>query len=282
MISRIMPLLNELVPVGMAVKGLEKIDPRFKKFFASAAGAGFGIDQAMGYLRSKFSGSGKTQTNMNLRADEQANQALVRQSHERPQAAGNALRTGAALGGAALGGLTGLGLGTVAELSDQQQMEPEQPIDMNAAEDQAMALEQNYNQKAQENGQGIPQPTQDPFLELAKFDVNLASLFEEQIQNGRTPIEAAAIAQNSSKFGKIISSIEKKTKMSFIDIVEKLFGSSQPQQKQPMNREQALGNFRNQIMQKQQESPQQSQQQQGPGQQAMMAMLQKINSRLGQ
>ena len=40
--------------------------------------------------------------------------------------------------------------------------------------------------------------------------------------------------------------------------------------------------FRNQIMQKQQESPQQSQQQQGPGQQAMMAMLQKINSRLGQ
>lgn len=89
MIQKILPMLNKLIPIDLAKKGLSKIDPRIGKFLANATAAGYPINEAMDYLRE--------QTNQvddrGLRTDELAAQKRVQQ--------GNAV--GSAVKGASLG-----------------------------------------------------------------------------------------------------------------------------------------------------------------------------------
>lgn len=109
--SSILPLLNKLVPVGLAIKGLEKVDPRYKTFFSGAFSAGYGADQAMEYLQNKITGNNDEQQRLErgkaqgtLRPDEAAGLAQVKQSENIK----NLIQTGAGLGAGALGGAAAL------------------------------------------------------------------------------------------------------------------------------------------------------------------------------
>ncbi len=110
-----------------------------------------------------------------------------------------------------------------------------------------------------------PKPDQRSIIE--QYSAELNQFLTDQIQSGRSPLEAGALAQTLGKFKKEIDKMTKDHKTPFSSIIESIFGTGQTvhptqQQAQPQQM--------------------QSQQQPGQGQQAMMAILQKINQRLGQ
>jgi len=184
-IGRVMPLLNELIPQSLAIKGLSKIDSRFGKFINTVLDNGGSFDEAKNFIKEK------------------------------------------------------------AESSQ-------------------------------------PKPDQRSILE--QYSPELFQFIQQQIQGGRPPLEAGALAQSSGKYKKEIDKMTKDHKTPFSSILESIFGTGQT--KQPsgdnlgtMGREEALGNFRNKIMQPQQ--MQQQAQQPGQGQQALMAILQKIQQSRG-
>lgn len=106
MLKQAMSLLNEFVPLNLAVKGLEKLDPRFKKFLGAALGAGYGADKALDYVRKRIDPSRREGV---ARPEEESADLDVERS-QAPEK-GIAALAGAGLGaagGAALAGLEGL------------------------------------------------------------------------------------------------------------------------------------------------------------------------------
>ena len=64
--SRALPFLNNLVPSALAVKALNKIDPRFGAFFQKAVDNGKTIDEAREFIKEKAEGSGKAPDKRNI------------------------------------------------------------------------------------------------------------------------------------------------------------------------------------------------------------------------
>jgi hypothetical protein len=95
----------------------------------------------------------------------------------------------------------------------------------------------------------------------------LHQFLDQEIKKGRKPIEAAALAQHDKRFSSIVQKLMKTHKTPWSQIIESIYGTGetaqQPQQQQM------------QQMQPQGQQP-------GQGQQALMAILQKINQKLNQ
>ena len=143
MITRILPLLNKLLPKNLAVKGLSKIDPRIGKFIANATSAGYAADEALDYLRNQF----EPNENQNLRPDQIASQKRLNQSDELKGLAGTALKTG--LGVAGIGAIPQV-IGNL--FQGQEQEQPTAQEQQNIIEQYSPALKQFIDQQIQ-NGQ---------------------------------------------------------------------------------------------------------------------------------
>lgn len=112
----------------------------------------------------------------------------------------------------------------------------------------------------------------DPFSFLSKYSPQLSENIKTHIQSGRSPKEAAALAYTTGKFNKEIQNIQKDTKENFEDYLERLFMNSK-------------GSAQDAGIMQDQGQPQQGQPQQqqgGQGQQALMAILQKLQQARGQ
>jgi hypothetical protein len=93
---------------------------------------------------------------------------------------------------------------------------------------------------------------------IEQYSPELHQFLTGEIQKGRQPLEAGALAETSGKYKKAIQDMVKDHKAPFSSILESVFGSAQ------------------QPQQPQQQAPQQGQQQPENGDQALMAALQKI------
>src|ERR1700752_411463 len=106
---------------------------------------------------------------------------------------------------------------------------------------------------------------------IEQYSPELHQFILKEMQSGRSPLEAGALASLGRKgeenFKKVIDKITKEHKTPWSAILESVYGSQQSGQKQP-----------NQPQPEQQQQPQQG----GPGQKALMAILDKINQKLGQ
>lgn len=123
------------------------------------------------------------------------------------------------------------------------------------AEDVLSYIKNKLNPEEQKQ---LPSPQQQNII--AQYDDQLHAFIEDQINQGRAPLEAGAIARSSGKFNKAITQMEKDHKANFSSIIESVYGQ-QEQQQQPM-----------------QQAQQMSQQQgQGPGAQALMALADKLS-----
>lgn len=60
-LSKVLPFLNKYVPENLAVKGLDKIDPRFGKFIAKAQKAGASWDEISEFINQKAEESDQKQ-----------------------------------------------------------------------------------------------------------------------------------------------------------------------------------------------------------------------------
>lgn len=122
---------------------------------------------------------------------------------------------------------------------------------------------------------------------IEKYSPELFSFIDQKIKKGESPLNAGALAQNEKQFSSIIKKLTEDYRTPFSSIIETVFGKE-------MGRQKALKNFndklkKNNVVQEetnrfnQYYGDQQAQQTQvGPGQQALMDILNNINQKLGQ
>lgn len=103
------------------------------------------------------------------------------------------------------------------------------------------------------------QPVKENRNIIQQYSPELFQFLEEQIKQGRDPIQAGAVAQNDKKFSPIIQKISKDHKADWSSILQTVFGQGEPSQTQQT----------------------QPNQQQGQGAQAIAQAMQRINSLLG-
>jgi hypothetical protein len=156
-----------------------------------------------------------------------------------------------------------------------------------------------FIQKALSNGQSFDevrdfigekaeeQKTLDNRNIIEQVSPELFQFLKDQIGKGRQPIEAGAIAQHDKKFADIIKKLMKDHKTNWSDIIQSIFGNgqtAQPQQAQNALTQQAMqppGSLPTQNASTEANAFQRQQGQSGQGQQAITAILQKIQNKLG-
>lgn len=119
MISKILPFLNQLIPAGLATKGLSKINPRIGSYIADATAAGYSVNQILDFLRSQTS----PQKDESLRPDQMAAESRISQGNLPVEA----LKTGASTvaGAGAISAVPSI-LGGILEGGQSQQETPNQ------------------------------------------------------------------------------------------------------------------------------------------------------------
>jgi hypothetical protein len=207
MINKILPLLNRFVPSALAFKGIQKIDPRIGKFLDIAGGI-YGADAALDFVRNKFQPEQIETGGRQLRPDEEASQQQIANSRQLPNLIGNIAKTGAALAGGA--GLAKLGA---------QALQPQEQL-------------------------AGPSEQQDI---ISQYSPELRRFLDSQIQAGRDPIQAGAVAQNDSRFKTAINKIQKAAGANWSEILNSLYGGGQ--QQAPQQPQQAQKGVDPQLMQ---------------------------------
>lgn len=96
MIEKILPFLNKLIPQGIAMKGLSKLNPRIGKYLTNAVASGYSAEEALDFLRNQA----QPQNEEGKRPDQLANERRTQQSNMLPEAAGTLAKAG--LGAAAI------------------------------------------------------------------------------------------------------------------------------------------------------------------------------------
>jgi hypothetical protein len=251
MLKRILPFLNKSLPIDLALKGLGKVDPKFAKMISLASGAGYTGNQILDFLR-KEAGMGKTQQNSQidprLSPEEAASVARARQ----PDTVGQGLKTlgKAGLTAASLyGGSLGLGAALAGQaVSPDEILGPEKEAKQIPYRGQNQIPYDPYDRRppVPKSGdplipggpqkQGSPPVVEEaqeegPVNVIGQYSDELRAFLENQMSKfGRSPREAAAVANLEPKLKKVMTSLEKALGKPFSQIVEEIYGSaSQPQ-----------------------------------------------------
>jgi hypothetical protein len=300
LLSRAMPFLNKALPMGIASQGLSKIDPRIKNFIQSSLAAGYTMDTVLDFVRDKFQGEKSKQIKSSLqqressrqaRPDEKAALSRIRQSSE----PGDILQAGAGL-------VSGLGAGYFgADEGQDQQMQSVYPSEISEEQDQQRMIGQRPQMQQLEGPEPESQPSppegpismpskgQKPMVGnilnlLDSYDPVLADVVRSQMSQGADPVELTKFLKHPKKFKNPIDMIEKDTAQSFEKLLSNLMDF-----KKPKTREEALGAFRQNMMNRQamesksRQSAQATQQPQGQGQgtQKLLAILQQLKQARG-
>lgn len=159
--GKIMPFLNQYIPAGLAMKGINKVSPKLGSFLKKGQEMGLNLEEGLSFLKDKLSNS-KTD-----------------------------------------------------------------------------------NFQTKENGNIIQQ-----------YSPELHQFLDQEIKNGRSPIEAGAIAQSNKKFSDVIKKLSKDHKTDWSSIIQSVFGngqtaqpSQQPVQQPPQQQGQGLDPRVAQILQ---------------------------------
>lgn len=183
------------IPASLGVKALSKVNPKFKNFFTEAASYGVDTNRAISYLTDRFSNPNNQQFEQGLaqrgaqgqlRPDEMAAQTDISNS----RIPGRALKGIASFAGAGIGGS--------GSESDQQ---PDQ---------QAQGQSQQAEQPVGVQGFIAQHP-------------ELGAFMDKQINEGKSPDQAALAAKKSRKFSPIVDSIEKSVGQDFVSLVNQLY-----------------------------------------------------------
>lgn len=213
--NRVLSLLNEHVPEELAFKGISKISPELGSFLTRGLSAGLPIASGLDFLRNKLSNE-ETSSNSSLRADEKAAQTQIKQSRNESNNIKSLAKLGLGIAGGA--GLSGLANGLVSNALTQNpqssSINPVEPVQPN---------------------EPMQQPNQAPNNQniIEQYSPDLHQFLLSEIQKGRSPIEAGALAQVSGKFKKEIARITKDHKADWSAIIESVFGKGEVTQERP-------------------------------------------------
>lgn len=115
------------------------------------------------------------------------------------------------------------------------------------------------------------QPAKENKNIIEQYSPELHRFILEEIQKGRKPMEAGALAQNDKKFSSVIKKLSGDHKTNWSDILQSVYGRGEMAQSGSIQEQSKA------ALQQEQQQPQQT----GQGQQALMGILQRINQRLG-
>lgn len=208
MINKILPILgiSKIVPEDLVKKGLEKINPKFRKVFGEAEKYGYPAGAVLGFLRSEMGGGSQEPVNPQERPDISANKELKRQS-QLPQRLAGAV--GNVAGGAALGGLSGAALGGLSSVMSNPESSQQSP-------EQVQPQTKPQPQSPEQQKPGGFQTFLDKHPELGRF-------LDMLIGKGMEPKQAALEAKKQSKLIPMIQDIESNIGQSLEDLMGQLF-----------------------------------------------------------
>jgi len=241
-LSRVTPLLNKYVPPALAIKGLSKLDNNLGSFIQNAISTGYTTDSVLDFLRGTLQSPGDRKEMKMLEGMEESGNI-----HPEQQRSLN-IRKGQETIGKGVSALSGLAGGLAGIIPSQ---EPG-----------------NENQSIQTKNMAPPIPQKDNRNIIEQYAPELHQFIDEQIKNGRSPLEAAGIAKVQPKFANAINKLVKDHKTPWASIIESIYGTG----------ERALPEQSENRMQTQ---PQNQPSQGGQGQQALAAILAQINQKLG-
>jgi hypothetical protein len=214
-----------------------------------------------------------------LRPDEQAAESEIRKAKNRTNELRGGLQTAATFGTAALGknailkvlpflseyipedlSLKGISK-VVPKLGDFLKNGMNQGLSLKSGLDFLKKEISNMKEETKEP-EKKEQPKENRNI-IEQYSPELHEFIKNEVTKGRPVIEAGALAQNNQKYKNIIKKIEGDHKTNWSAILESIYGGGQ--YSRTVNPPQTQNN------------PQQA----GQGQQALMAIMQKINQRLG-
>lgn len=302
LVGRMMPLLNKLVPAGLALKGISRISPRLANFATDSLSAGYGADQILDYLRDRVGSEGDIAESKRLQGAGLTPTEKRAAGKRKQQESGKTIASTAIGLAAGIGGMPGKEAGAQAikgqilpAIKNQMQSNP---VTLNGnmrignAQQQKQIGAQSLLGIPKISGQQIPRAPQGSAPNAKDYDQeNMVAHIEQQmsqrgqpqsniiqqvspqlhkfiqseIQSGRPPAVAAFRALENSKFKKIIDRIETKTETNIEDLIQSIYGAGQQAAQE------------GQQSQQMQQGQQQSQQ----GQAALMQTIQQLKQLRG-
>jgi hypothetical protein len=245
-------------------KGLEKISPKFKSYFAKALSYGLSANQAVDYLASRFSNPNQQEYQQALTQRGQAQQlrpdemeAQAQQTNS--QIPGKLLKTGLALASPLMMG---------GEEPTPQTLPEESPIQQTAQRASRATAPITQAYKAQEGmatpviaGRAIaqaqqaphrlqaalkakngpqtalqapqsPEATLTPFDMLKRNSPEIGAFMEAEMKKGRSPYEAAAAARAKKALQEPITKLEAQAQVPFEGLIAHIFGGGVPQEQE--------------------------------------------------
>lgn len=144
----------------------------------------------------------------------------------------------------------------------------------------------NFREFMGEKVEKAQEPAKEERNIIEQYSPELHKFMEEQIKGGREAYAAGAIAQKDKRFASAIEKLQKDHKLSWADVIEQVYGGKGAAPKKGMMQREA-DRFNQAYPQEQGtgaaqgQAPNFSGQPQGPGMQAISAVLNKINQKLG-
>lgn len=216
------------LPASLGVKALQKINPKFKNYFANALSYGVDANRAMDYLTERFSSD--SQNDYKNQLEEGASKGTLRPdeavSRSQMNNAGvplKALKTAASF---AIGG----SLGRMGEEEDQQSKQPPPPPSTQPPPIPAQKQTRTQPQIRQQGKlQQAAQASGSPLDIIAQYSPEMARNLSLKIQHGKQPGQAALEVANEHKYRNIINQVEEEVGQSFPDWIEDSFANRQNQ-----------------------------------------------------
>ena len=236
-----------------------------------------------------------------LRPDEQAAYSEVDRAQRRDRRAGSALKTAGtaalAVGLPAVGAASKLGSRILPLLNEYvpaelalkgiNKISPRLGSFLNKGLQQGLDLQDglDFIKDSYEGAQDKSKPAKQSLNIIQKHSPELFDYIKTEMGKGRTAIEAGALAQMQDKFKKHIKKLTEEHKTPWSSLLESVFGQgNNPKQEAVKKYNQHKQSMQDQLMEQVQQSPaaqQQNQPQQGQGQAALMAILQKLQQSRG-
>lgn len=253
--KRLLPLLDENLPEDIAAKAIGKISPKLGQMLTKGAAQGLTLASGLNFLRQQFQQDEFRPSREGLTPEDEATERTINRSKELSQSGRNLAATGAsALAATTAGPLVN---SAISSLSNS--------IGLSKKD------EKGLSKNTGTEGKGLSKKTEDPFEFISKYSDKLAQFIKNHLQKGIPPKGIAGLAKLPGDYDKIVSKIEKDTKENFADYLDRIFGSQSQGQSEQME-----------LMGGQQAQPMQGNNSQGgPGQQQLMAILQKIQQSRG-
>lgn len=200
-------LLSNLLPVAIAMKGLENVSPKMKSFLASAGAAGYTADQTLDFLRSQFLSSKMTPTTETSRPDELSAEKRKAREDLPLKVAQGAGTLAVGLGAGALASKMTPAVAQVAKQVGQAQQAAPAQAAIPAVAQAAQAV--------------APKTSADSFI--AKHPELGAYLDTLMSKHGMTPRAAAMKAKGEKRFQSAVMDIEQNTGEALPDLIARFF-----------------------------------------------------------